>query len=82
MLTGRIVELEDWLKVEYQNMMQDGDPHHGHTDPNNLYYFLILAPIAVFALIYFGSKLMTYLEHRRNRTGAFREDTSNEDRNP
>lgn len=43
----------------------DRDPHHLHEDPNNLIYFLILAPILVVGLLYFGYKLMNYLDRRR-----------------
>lgn len=47
--------------------LQDNDPHHMHPDPNQVYYFLILAVILVVVVFYVGPKLMNYLDKRYER---------------
>lgn len=46
-------------------VMQDTDPHHMHVEYSYLYYFLVLGVIVGIAGVYFGMKLMNYLDKRK-----------------
>lgn len=48
--------------------LQDNDPHHMHPDFYYVFYFGILALIIGAAVLYFGWKLMNYLDNRSKTT--------------
>lgn len=45
--------------------LQDYVPHHLHPNPYDVYIFLFLAVILVAAVLYGGTKLMNYLDNRK-----------------
>jgi hypothetical protein len=51
-------------------MMQDQDPHHFQPDPTYFYVFIVLAPLLVMAIIYFGMKIVNRMETRKNDDGG------------
>lgn len=55
--------------------LQDNDPHHMHPDPNQIYYFLILAVVLVVVVFYCGAKVMNYLDNRYERKKPSEKDS-------
>lgn len=48
-------------------ILQDNDPHHLHPDPNEIYFYFVLAPILIALVFYAGWKLMNYLDNRKTK---------------
>lgn len=55
--------------------LQDNDPHHMHPDPNQIYYFLILAVVLMAALLFAASKIMKLLDNRYERKKPSEKDS-------
>jgi len=56
-------------------ILQDNDPHHMHPDPNQIYYFLILAVVLMAALLFAASKIMKLLDNRYERKKPSEKDS-------
>ncbi len=61
--------------------LQDNDPHHMHVDFSYVFYFLILALIVGAAALYFGWKLMRYLDERSKKMQPEVKDPETESEN-
>ena len=56
-------------------ILQDNDPHHMHPDPNQIYYFLILAVVLMAALLFAASKILKLLDNRYERKKTSEKDS-------
>ena len=56
-------------------ILQDNDPHHMHPDPNQIYYFLILAVVLMAALLFAASKILKLLDNRYERKKPSEKDS-------